>query len=121
MLPQIRDLVATIAFEKRLSLLREEFLERALAGDAPDPEFWDQGEREALSYVERSFYGPEMARSLGAEDGESSGGAGDFEDRSQKVVERALVFSHARLKAIPFVGHPDFQAAATGDSVEGKD
>jgi len=108
MLPQIRDLMATIVFEKRLSLLREEHLERSLAGESLPSDFWEAGERDALELVRRRFYGPEVQAAMK----ESDGGSGDtgFEDRTQKLVEHGIVFSHRRLASIPHVGHPDFEA-----------
>ncbi len=109
MLPRIRDLMATIVFEKRLSVLREEYLERALSGDTPPPEFWEKGERAALQLVRERFYGPEVQAAMAGQKG-SSGAATGFEDRTQKLVERGIVFSHRRLASLPHVGHPDFEA-----------
>lgn len=100
--------MAVFFYEGALGNLRDMYLREAFEGYTPGPEYWPAGEREAFEEMRRRFYGPEARKYLGepVEGGRSD--AEDFESRTQKLAEAALVMTHEILKSIPHVGHPDF-------------
>ena len=61
--------------------------------------------------MRRRFFSADARKYLGepVEGGRSD--AEDFENRTQKLTEIALVMTHGILKSIPHVGHPDFRDA----------
>jgi hypothetical protein len=105
----MRDLMAVFFYEGALGNLRDLHLREALEGFTPGPEYWPAGEREAFEEMRRRFFSADAHKYLGepVEGGRSD--ANDFENRTQRLTEIALVMTHGILKSIPHVGHPDFR------------
>lgn len=101
----MRDLMAVFFYEGALGNLRDLHLQEALEGYAPGPDYWSAGQREALEEMRRRFYGPDARKYLGDPVSEAE----DFENRTQKLTEAAVLMTHEILKSIPHVGHPDFR------------
>jgi len=101
-----RDLMAVFFYEGALGNLRTLYLQEALDGYTPGPDYWEGGEREAFEEMRRRYYGAGAGRYLGSAAGGDE--ANDFEKRTQRLAEAALTMTHEILKDIPHVGHPDF-------------
>lgn len=98
-----RDTAATFFLADALSRVREEHMERALAGDPPDDGFWEDREEAVMEALKRRYYTASVRDVVKPDDGEMSDDD-DFASRDQELTERAIWLTHERLKAIPFVG-----------------
>lgn len=98
-----RDTAATFFLADALSRIREEYMERVLAGEAPGREFWDEREEAVLEALKRRYYNAEVRAAVRPEAGAMSDDE-DFDSRGQELTEKAIWLTHERLKAIPFVG-----------------
>lgn len=107
MLAAARDLLATLFLEKRLAALREEYLSRALDGNTPGQEYWEQGEANIMLELKRSFYHREMHQLVEPGAAPPASEEQDFADRTQKLAEHAVLVTHRILARVPFVGQPE--------------
>jgi hypothetical protein len=101
-----RDLVAIIALEKRLGLVREAVADRIIAGQAMTPQELAAAEQEAQATVKRDFYNATARQVIKPKQAISDDQ--DYDARGQRLAEHALWFSHRGLLAIPLVGDPAF-------------
>ena len=60
MIGETRDIVALIALDQRLSLLRERQLEMMLRGERIPVDFWTAGQREIAEYIRGRFYNQQL-------------------------------------------------------------
>jgi len=111
MLADGRDLVAIIALEKRLGVVRERVAERIISGETVSPQDLAIAEQEAQASVKRDFFTAAVRQVIKP----TQAGISDDQDhdhRGQRLAEHALWFSHRGLLAIPLVGDPAFAATA---------
>jgi len=108
MLGSIRDIAAVLFLENRLGLLREEFLNQAIAGNPPSPDDWTSRENAVMEDLKRKFYNSKVRRLIETDNNKDIDDVEDFNNRSQKSMEFAVLSNHKRLQAIPYVGHNDF-------------
>lgn len=108
MLLQARDTSALIYLDRLLGKLREEFLAAALDGKVPSPGFYEAGERRALAEMRSKFFSRE-ARAFWRPKEIDMGDDADFASRAQKTGERALAWTHRKLKSLPYVGQSDYR------------
>lgn len=104
-----RDTAATFFLADALSRVREEYMERALAGDPPDEGFWKNREEAVMEALKRRYYTSSVRDVVKPDAGDVSDDD-DFASRDQKLTERAIWLTHERLKAIPFVGQEETAA-----------
>jgi hypothetical protein len=105
-----RDTAASLHYLELLQYLRDAHLDRVSRGQSVSPDFWMRGEAAALNETRRQFYDAATRRMLLApEKARSLTDAQDFEARSTKMVEMAMLETHRILARIPWVGHPDYR------------
>jgi len=108
MLKSMRDVAAVLFLENKLGLLRDELLNLAIAGNPPDMEDWASREDAVMENFKHEFYNSKVQRLIKADDSKDIDNDEDFNNRSQKFMEFAVLKNHKRLQEIPYVGHPDF-------------
>lgn len=101
-----RDVDATFFLDRRLSEAREQLIAAVLAGAEPDPDFWEQRERTVLLELKSTYFNATLRQAFGL-DG-SLTDEEDYSSHSQKLLERAMWWTHERMKTIPFVGQEGF-------------
>lgn len=94
-----RDTGAMLFLDKSLGALREAYLRQVVAGDSPPDDFWRTGEARVVEEVKRRFFAPHVKKAVQSDK--------EFDEHSQKLVEKAIWLAHEKLKAIPFVGQPE--------------
>jgi hypothetical protein len=105
-----RDTAASFYYLELLQYLRDRHLERAARGQTIAPDYWTRGEAAALEEIRRQFYDADTRRIFMAPDKAAAlNDAQDFEARSTKMVEMAMLETHRLLVQIPWVGHPDYR------------
>jgi hypothetical protein len=109
MLATARDIAAISFLEKRLGILREEFLAQAIAGADQGPEYWVEGERAVMAELKSRFYNTEARQMLEPDEAAHLSDEEDFERRTQKLAEHAILMTHHILTGIPWVGAPGNQ------------
>lgn len=102
MFSKIRDVSAVFTLEHELGRLREAYLEAALDGDSPEPPFWTDGEERAFAQVREAHFSRPVRAFLDPEDKRTDDEA--WEERDSVLAEEAALWSHRRLREIPFVG-----------------
>lgn len=112
MLADGRDLVAIIALEKRLGVVRERVADRILAGETVTAQELAAAEQEAQASVKRDFFTSAVRAVINP--GQAMSDDQDHEARGQRLAEHALWFSHRGLLAIPLVGDPAYAARSAG-------
>lgn len=108
MLDYVRDVTAVLFLENCLSVLREEYLSRALEGNPPCPEYWASGEEFIMKDFRSKFYNANARQLVKSGDVDDINDEQDFNGRSQKSMEFAVLMTHRKIVAIPYVGHPEF-------------
>ena len=109
MLPEVRDILATLFLEKQLGILRERYLDASLAGNPPDDEFYPTGEAAIREEFKRNFYNARIRRLFKQNDDGQTGDEEDFAGRTQLALEQAIWFTHRRLAEIPYAGHQQYR------------
>ena len=104
MLATARDVYALFFLERQLGILREEYLTRAIDGTPPPPEFWEREEGRVLEELRRLFYSREARLLVKPAVADKVSDSEDFANRTQRLLEFALLMTHRKLLAIPFVG-----------------
>jgi len=102
MFGKIRDVSAVFTLEHELGRLREAYLEAALDGNSPEPPFWTDGEERAFAQVREAHFSRPVRVFLDPEDKRTDDEA--WEERDSVLAEEAALWSHRRLREIPFVG-----------------
>lgn len=101
-----RDIDSIFFLDARLSRAREAVISMALRGEAVEPDFMERSERAAVDDLKRAYFNARVRKAVeleGLSDEE------DYANHSQKLVERAIWWTHERMKAIPFVGQKGFE------------
>lgn len=98
-----RDTAAMFFLTDALSRVREEYMERVLAGQSPGSEFWDEREKAVERALKERYYTSDV-REVVTPEARQTSDEDDFDSRGQKLTEKAIWSTHERLKAIPFVG-----------------
>jgi hypothetical protein len=109
MIGAARDIVAAIALDRRLGLLRERQMEMLLAGEALPGNFWVAGQREITEFLRGRFYRQDIRVALL---GEAERGRNDeqaWDEREQKLAEFAILLTHRILAGTPCVGDRAYQ------------
>ncbi|RLB38903.1 MAG: hypothetical protein DRH12_12215 [Deltaproteobacteria bacterium] len=113
MLDQIRDIWAVLFLEDQLGKLREEHLRRCIEGPQPDESFLQTGEERIIQDVKNEFYNEKMRDVVKPDDAQSLSDEEDYEKRSQKLMEAAILMTHKKLLSIPYVGDPNYKKHGT--------
>lgn len=108
MLAAIRDVAAVLFLEDRLGLLREKFLFQAINGQPYDPDYWAAGEQAVIEQMKQDFYNRKVRLLVMPDNSEIDDDEQDFSQRTQKIAEQAILATHRKLVAIPYVGHPEY-------------
>jgi len=119
MFGKIRDVSAVFTLEHELGRLREAYLDAAMEGQFPDPSFWTDGEERAFAHVREAHFSRPVRVFLDPEDKRTDGEA--WEARDSVLAEEAALWSHRRLREIPFVGdgaHDDAENSAEAATPE---
>ena len=104
-----RDTASMFALDDLLSRLREEYLDKVLAGTPPPDDFWTIGERAVVEEITRRFYSQEIREAVRPADASKMDDQKDFDTHGQKLTEHAIWMTHALLKQIPHVGQEEYQ------------
>ncbi len=105
-----RDTAASLYYLELLHYLRDTHLERVTRGQRVSADYWTRGEVAALEETRRQFYDAATRRMvLSPEKARALNDVQDFEARSTKLVEMAMLETHRILARIPWVGHPDYR------------
>jgi len=107
MLDAAQDILAVFYLEKKLSILREDYMARTINGESLGPDFYKKGETKIETEIIQRFYNQESRHVLAPLKQPSISNAEDYEGRTQKVFENATIMSHRLLAAIPFVGEAE--------------
>lgn len=103
------------ALDRLLSQLREEYLDKALAGSPPGDDFWPPREQAVVDEIIRCFFNIKAREAVNPEDAANISDQEDFDGHGQKLVEHAIWMTHALLKQIPYVGQEEYRdAGSTG-------
>ena len=102
MFGKIRDVSAVFTLEHELGRLREAYLDAALEGTSPEASFWTDGEERAFAQVREAHFSRPVRILLDPEDKRTDDEA--WEERDSILAEEAALWSHRRLREIPFVG-----------------
>jgi hypothetical protein len=115
LLAAARDTASMTALDKLLSELREQYLEKALAGSPAGEDFWPAGEQAVVEEIIRCFFNQKAREAVNRDEASKMDDQKDFEGHGQKLVEHAIWMTHALLKQIPYVGQEGYgDACATG-------
>jgi len=106
MLFAARDTIAFLFLEQRLRHLREEYLALALDGKLPDDDFYSRGEQNITTKMKQRYYSRDARIMINPDKADELTDEEDFEQRTQKLGEQAVIMTHERLKSIGFVGQP---------------
>jgi hypothetical protein len=109
MLAEARDICAIFFLEHELGILREKYLEDALADTPQGPDYWQTAEAAILRRRD-GFYTQEVRHLVKANCAKISDGE-DLAGRTQKLAEHAVFFTHRKLIQIPYVGQPEYMEA----------
>lgn len=101
-----RDIDSIFLLDARLSRAREEYIATVLRGDEPDPDFMEKRERRVVEDLKWAYFNAEMRRKVELDEGLTDDE--DYESHSQKLLEKAIWWTHEELKAIPFVGQDGY-------------
>ena len=105
-----RDTAASLYYLELLQYLRDTHLDQVGRGRRVSPDYWNRGEAAALEETRRQFYDAATRRIfLSPEKARALNDVQDFEARSTKMVEMAMLETHRLLARIPWVGHPDYR------------
>jgi hypothetical protein len=102
MLDGVRDVSAVFTLDRALGRLREEYLDLAHAGQPPGPSFWEDGAARILRFVQDSHFS--HAVRIGLDPGDRRGDDQAWAERQSVTGEEAALWTHERLRALPFVG-----------------
>lgn len=105
-LAAVRDIDSIFLLDARLSRAREELIATVLRGEEPEPDFMEKRESVIVDDLKWAYFNAEMRRKV--EIDETLTDDEDYESHSQKLVEKAIWWTHEQMKAIPFVGHPGY-------------
>ena len=108
MLDYVRDVAAVLFLEECLGVLREEYLYSVLEGNSTAPEYWTSGEELIMEDLRRKFYNSNVRQMVKSGDVDDIDNEQDFNERSQKAMEFAVLMTHRKLVSIPYIGHPEF-------------
>lgn len=111
MIEAARDILALIALDRELGLLRERQIEMLLAGERLPADFWVAGQRQIAARLRARFYREEVRVALG---GEAERGRSDdeaWDAREQKLAEYAALLTHRVLAGAPCVGDRAYREA----------
>ena len=117
MFGKIRDVSAVFTLEHELGRLREEYLDEALEGNSPEASFWADGEERAFGQVREAHFSRPVRVLLDPEDNRTDDEA--WEARDSILAEETTLWSHRRLREIPFVGdgiHDDTESSPEATS-----
>lgn len=106
-----RDTASMFVLDDLLSRLREEYLEKALAGSPPADDFWPSGEQAAVEEIKQRFYNQEAREAVKPGEAGEIDDQKDFDTHGQKLTEHAIWMTHALLKQIPYVGQEEYREA----------
>jgi hypothetical protein len=101
-----RDLSSVFWLDKQLSLLREDFMARTMAGNPPVSDFLDSEEARIRREQIEKFYNREKRSFARPADVDKVSDAEDYEGRTQKTMEHAIWLTHRKLHGLPFPGQP---------------
>ncbi|MGD8319562.1 MAG: hypothetical protein PVJ02_03890 [Gemmatimonadota bacterium] len=101
-----RDIDSIFFLDARLSKAREAVISMALRGEPVDPEFMEQKERGVVEDLKTAYFNARVREAVQLE---RLSDEEDYANHSQKLVERAIWWTHERMKAIPFVGQEGFE------------
>lgn len=113
MLADGRDVVAVIALEKRLGVVREQLADRVVAGESVSPHDIAAAEQQVQATVQRDFYNVATRQVVKPAQAAISDDQ-DFADRGQRLAEHGVWVAHRGLLAIPLVGDPAFADRTSG-------
>lgn len=111
LLAAARDTASMSALDKLLSQLREEYLDKALAGSPPGDDFWPPREQAVREEIMRRFFNIKAREAVNPDEAAKIDDQKDFEGHGQKLVEHAIWMTHALLKQIPYVGQEEYKDA----------
>jgi len=106
-----RDIASMSALDELLSRLREEYLEKALAGSPPGDDFWPAREQAVVEEIKRRFFNQKAREAVKPDEAANMDDQKDFEGHGQKLTEHAIWMTHALLKRIPYVGQEEYREA----------
>ncbi len=109
MLDAARDVMAAIALDQQLGLLRERHMELLLAGERVPNDFWVRGQREITDFLRRRFYRQEIRVALFGEGEQHRSDQQAWDEREQKLAEYGILITHRVLAATPCVGDPAYR------------
>ncbi|QNP49162.1 hypothetical protein [Diaphorobacter aerolatus] len=109
-LSSIRDTAANLSLERALSLVREQQLQRMLAGHPMSEQELREQEREAILGIARILYCDDAVMSMGIANKRGvTDHRKDYVARATAAADAAVLISHQRLCQIPMVGDPAYQ------------
>lgn len=101
-----RDVDSIFLLDSRLSRAREAYIATVLRGEEPEPNFITKRERLVVEDLKWVYFNAEMRRKV--EMDEDLTDDEDYESHSQKLLEKAIWWTHERVKEIPFVGQDGY-------------
>ena len=108
MFAEARDLLGVFFYEKQLGKLREEFLDQALRGTPPEPDFLKAGEDRILKDLRREYYSLAARRGVNPKEADKISDEEDFKNRTQKMGECVTLMTHRMLAGIPYHGQKEY-------------
>lgn len=119
MLGHVRDVSAVFTLERALGRLREDLIDLVHAGGEPGPSFWDEGEERIFAFIKESHFARAVRVAADPDDARSELEA--WEEREGVSGEEAALWTHRRLREIPFLGDgthdlPDVERETSGDA-----
>jgi hypothetical protein len=111
MLAMARDVYAQFFLERQLGRLREAFLEQAIAGSPTPADYWKNGEERIVGEMRETFYCRGVRGFVKPDTADQVSDTEDFDGRTQRLMEHALLQTHRLLRDIPFLGQSEFREA----------
>lgn len=102
-----RDTMSTLSLEQALGRLRDQQIDRLLAGHPMPDEELRQAERAIAIQLAEHFYGGATCQAMAIASGPGHGGGlQSFATRSTVMADAAILLAHRMLCRIPVVGGP---------------
>lgn len=101
-----RDVDSIFRLDSRLSRAREEYIAAVLRGEEPEPDFMEKRERLVIEDLKWVYFNEAVRQKVGLD--ESLTDDEDYDSHSQKLLERAIWWTHERIEEIPFVGQEGY-------------